>query len=352
MTQLIESILDIARWAPSGDNTQPWRFNIIDSRHFYIIIEDTSIWCFYDKDGWSSILSVGALLENISIAASAEGMAVTFTVQSTPSEPLIIIASIKSSASIKPSHLLPFIKSRSTSRERYKTTALSDYEKSVLSQAVGDKFNVKWADGRKRGAMAWLLFNSAKIHLSIKECYDVHVRIIDWDCQTSNDKIPDHALGVSNISRKSMRWILKSWDRYRFFNRYFFSSLMPRIELGVLPALCCASHFMITSKYKLTTITDRLECGRALQRFWLTATALDIRLQPELAPLFFAKFSKKGDRFTDNECALKIAQKLPTALSRVFSDNEIDKWFFMGRVGFGDEPKARSGRLPLNELML
>jgi nitroreductase len=26
--RICEQILDLARWAPSGDNTQPWRFEI------------------------------------------------------------------------------------------------------------------------------------------------------------------------------------------------------------------------------------------------------------------------------------------------------------------------------------
>ena len=28
--EVLVKILDLARWAPSGDNTQPWRFEIVD----------------------------------------------------------------------------------------------------------------------------------------------------------------------------------------------------------------------------------------------------------------------------------------------------------------------------------
>ena len=32
----IYRIIELARWAPSGDNTQPWRFEIIDEVSFNI----------------------------------------------------------------------------------------------------------------------------------------------------------------------------------------------------------------------------------------------------------------------------------------------------------------------------
>jgi hypothetical protein len=36
MSSVMEHILDLARWAPSGDNTQPWRFEIRSERHLVI----------------------------------------------------------------------------------------------------------------------------------------------------------------------------------------------------------------------------------------------------------------------------------------------------------------------------
>ena len=44
----IERILDLARWAPSGDNTQPWRFEPVDETRFLIHAHDTRDWCVYD----------------------------------------------------------------------------------------------------------------------------------------------------------------------------------------------------------------------------------------------------------------------------------------------------------------
>ena len=69
-------ILDAARWAPSGDNTQPWRFEIVAEDHVVVHAFDTRRHCVYDIAGQASQLSVGALLETIRIAATAHGRAV------------------------------------------------------------------------------------------------------------------------------------------------------------------------------------------------------------------------------------------------------------------------------------
>ncbi len=72
---ILEAILDQARWAPSGDNTQPWRFEIVDARHLVVHGFDTRSHVVYDLDGHPSQISLGALLENMAIAASTRGLA-------------------------------------------------------------------------------------------------------------------------------------------------------------------------------------------------------------------------------------------------------------------------------------
>src|SRR3989442_9289503 len=72
----IEQILDLARWAPSGDNTQVWRFEIVNDHRVVVHGFDTRDHCVYDLDGHPSQISLGALLETISIAATAQGLRV------------------------------------------------------------------------------------------------------------------------------------------------------------------------------------------------------------------------------------------------------------------------------------
>ncbi|MDT1843054.1 molybdopterin biosynthesis protein MoeY, partial [Acinetobacter baumannii] len=64
----------LARWAPSGDNTQPWRFELAAPDHVVVHASDTRSDTVYDLDGHPSQISVGALLETMCIAASVHGL--------------------------------------------------------------------------------------------------------------------------------------------------------------------------------------------------------------------------------------------------------------------------------------
>ena len=116
----MERILDLARWAPSGDNEQPWRFEIVDDDHLVVHTSDTRDWCVYDLDGTSSQIAVGALLETIAIAASAEGMRAEFSRRpDTPETALLIDVHLHARTTIlSPAHCSPLSKRVSPSAGR------------------------------------------------------------------------------------------------------------------------------------------------------------------------------------------------------------------------------------------
>lgn len=348
----IERILDLARWAPSGDNTQPWRFEIVDGRHFKIHTHDTRDWCVYDLDGHASQLAIGALLENIAIAASGEGMTAEFAYHhESPEANLLIEVVLKETPDPSSHNLLPFITERTTQRRAFSCQKLTEDQKMHLEQAVGSNYRVIWLEGKKKRQMAGLLFRSAQIHLSIPEGYEVHKRIIEWDAQFSEDRIPDQAVGLDPLALKLMKWAIKSWQRVDFLNRFMAGTLLPRIELSLIPGLFCAAHFMIASKEPLQTENDYLDGGRALQRFWLEATRLKLQFQPEMAPLIFSRYASVSKIFTQDNKGMNIAKKINEELGTLLNEGSAPFRVFMGRIGQGNAPKARSLRFPILKLL-
>ncbi|OUS12969.1 thiamine biosynthesis protein ThiF [Gammaproteobacteria bacterium 53_120_T64] len=347
----VERILDYARWAPSGDNTQPWQFEIRSDEHFVIYTRDTRDWCVYDLDGRASQTSVGALLENIAIAARSEGLDASFSLDdpSADAEPLIDVYLATREQPAEQSSLLPYIKARSVQRLPLATRALMAKHKLALEAAVGPGYRLIWIEGRQqKWQMARLLLRAAKIRLTIPEVYEVHKRIIHWGVQFSTDRIPDQALGADALTLKMMKWALQSWSRVKMLNRYFAGTLMPRIQLDLIPALRCGAHFMIVADVPRDKCSDYLAGGRATQRFWLTATQLGLQLQPEMTPLIFSTYSRKGRRFTD--CPEKLAEAdLLRGELDALSGGEVDA-VFMGRLGFGASASSRSLRKSLQQL--
>ena len=350
---VIARILDLARWAPSGDNTQPWRFEIIDEMHFLIHAHDTRDWCVYDLDGRASQIAVGALLETIAIAASGERLEAAFNIMDGhPETNPVIRVSLSDSADSQPDRLLPFIKARVTQRRPLSTAPLSARQKNILQQSISEGYEIVWIEGwSQKWRMAKLLFKNAKIRLTIPEAYEVHKQIIQWDAQFSEDRIPDQAVGVDPVTMKLMRWAMKSWERVQMMNRYFAGTLMPRIQLDLVPALACAAHFIIIADKPLKNIEHYLEGGRALQRFWLTAASLGLQFQPEMTPLIFSRYHADSERFTENAKAIRSAADLASQFETFLGQKDIRNTVFMGRLGYGSLPASRSIRLTVGKLM-
>jgi hypothetical protein len=349
---VVQQILDLARWAPSGDNTQPWRFEIVDDRHVVVHGFDTRDHCVYDIDGHPSQIAHGALLETLAIAASGHGLLARIERRrGLPDTTPTFDVRLAPDASVAPSPLLPFITTRTVQRRPLSTRPLKAEEKAELEASVGAGYSVRWLEfPSERWRMATLLFRNAEIRLTIPEAYRVHRDIIEWGTRYSEDRVPDQALGLDRMTLKMMRWVMHSWGRVRFFNRYLAGTLSPRLQMDLVPGMGCAAHFLILGPNPAETIDDYVDAGRATQRFWLTATKIGLRLQPEQTPLIFAIYSRAGRRFSEVEGATDQARRLTGHLDALIGEAAARRAVFMGRVGKGDHPDARSLRLPLGRL--
>ena len=351
--QLITDILEFARWAPSGDNTQPWRFEILDASHLIVHGFDTRDYCVYDLDGHPSQIALGALLETLAIASSAHGLRAEFKRRSdTPdTQPDFFVDLIQDDA-LAPDPLLPYIKQRSVQRRPLSTTPLTTSQKQALQSAVGASYTLRWFEGgAQRWQVAKLMFDNAKLRLTLPEAYPVHRSIIEWNTRFSEDKVPDQALGLDAMTLKLMRWVMTSWKRVDFFNTYLAGHMVPRLEMDLLPGLLCAAHFALLADKAPETIDDYVAAGRAVQRFWLTATRLGLQLQPEMTPLIFSRYVREGRRFSDSPGSMDTATALCSRLSRLLPNGADEQAVFLGRIGRGPTAASRSLRLPTLRLM-
>ena len=348
----IEQVLDKARWAPSGDNTQPWRFQIVSPTEAVIHTFDTRRHCVYDLNGAPSQIGVGALLETARIAATGLRMRAQIERLPTPTEEKLQFSlKLVQDESVEPSALIPFIECRCTNRRPYSRQPLTEGQKSALEASVGAPYSIIWLEGARRWEMAKLMFRSARIRLNIKEAYDVHASVIEWHAQTSQTKIPDQAVGLDPVGLALMRWAMKSWPRTHILSTYFGGTLLPRLQLELLPALGCAAHVLICAKASATGADDYVRAGAAVQRFWLTAERLGLMHQPEMTPLIFAGYHREGRRFATDARAADEAGQVRLQLAAIVDETNATNAVWMGRLGSGSAPVSRSLRQPLASLL-
>ncbi len=350
----IDAILELARWAPSGDNTQPWRFEVVDDRNVIVHGFDTRSHCVYDLDGHPSQMAMGAMLETAALAASAQGLRMEATRQADSPEtaPRFALRFVPD-ASVVASPMVASITVRSVQRRPMSMRRLDADQKAALAAAAGPGYRVIWIDGvRGKLETARLLFDNAKLRLTLPEAYATHRDVIEWNARYSDDRVPDQALGVDRMTARMMRWGLKSWGRVEFFNRYLAGTWIPRLQMDLLPAVACAAHFLIVAATPPRTIDDYVAAGRAVQRVWLTATGLALGMQPEMTPLIFARYVRERRAFSALPEMGEHAAALAEAFATLAGPETAAAAVFMGRIGAGKSARSRSLRRAVADLAI
>ncbi len=353
MTTVLHRILDLARWAPSGDNTQPWRFEIVDERRFVIHGFDTRDHCVYDLDGRPSQISLGALIETAAIAASGHGLALTAVRRTTmPDTQPTFDVTLTPQPGLPADPLISEIPRRSVQRRALSTRALTAAEQGALEAAIGPGHEIAWSMGPgARWRWASLLWANAGLRLRLPEAFEVHRSVIQWNATFSDDRLPDRALGADPLTLRLMRAAMQSRERVEFLNAYLGGTILPRVQMDLIPALRCAGCVAILAREPVEDLDAYVAGGRAVQRLWLAASRLGLQHQPAMTPLIFGRYVRQGRRFTAlpalQDAAGAMAKRLDSLLG-----GQTSRAVWLGRIGHGERATSRSERLPLSKLIL
>lgn len=354
---VIEQILDLARWAPSGDNTQPWTFEIEGPDKVTIHVRDQADDDIYDyNDGQPTLLSTGCLLESMRIAASRHGKMLWWSYEGGSANMHKIRVELPDAPGIEPDPLLPFVHMRSVDRRPYRATGLTPAQRQALTAALGDEFRIQWHETRgARWRLTRLNSMATNIRLRIPEAFMIHQRVMDWTHRRSPDRIPVGAVGLDAMTLKIMRWAMRDWSRMDRMNRISGTGAA-RLQLDYLPGLGCAAHYTVTRANPVSEedrIPSLIRCGQAVQRFWLTATQLGLSMQPSMATAIFAHYGRHGIDFTGDAKIRRQAAELAGRLDGLLPGGG-DDLLWMGRIGAPRSRRVgpRSIRKPLEALMV
>jgi molybdopterin/thiamine biosynthesis adenylyltransferase len=363
----IEQVFEIAKWAPSGDNTQVWRIEVTDDFNCIIHGFDTSDWVVYDKQGNASKIALGCLIENFDLAAHGLGYSINI-VQVKNTEKLnfhIALTPIDQAVNSNPvDPLFHSIKHRTVQRKSMGTRPLSVREKRLLEDSLPQGFSVIWKESLvDKLSIANLLYGNGFTRLSMREGYNVHSKIIEFtakgkdssdyknmNCEFSKDRLPAKSLGIDPFTIALTKWSMKSWERLEFMSKYLGGTILPRFLMDWFPAIKSSALFTIVAANEPQTLDDYIEAGRAVQRFWLQSAALNLGFQPTQTPVIFSEYLRRDITFTSNKITQQNAIEMDEKLKELFDSATIPKIIYMGRVGRSKKAKSRSVRLSLDEL--
>lgn len=342
-------VLAAARWAPSGDNLQTWRFRILGEHSARITTWDTSDHVPYDHGGAATRLSLGMLFESIRIAASGEGMSADIRRDGGSDSAAEFSLGLLPDPGVRPDPLLPALARRATNRGWLSTRAVPEGDLARLAAAAAP-LRLRWFAGAGgRWAMARLLFAHARVRLRARELWLVHRAVLDWENPLSTDRLPVATLPIDPVLRRTMRWAMASWGRISALNRWAAGDLMPALELDLLPAMRCASHVVFVAPEGDPSFAGQVAAGAAIQRFWLTASSLGLQLQPSYTPVAFHAWASSGGRFSADPAIGAAVQRLSGRWRRLLGD-DAGRAVFAMRLGYGGDPRSRSMRLDMERL--
>ncbi len=347
----VEEILNLARWTPSGDNTQPWRFQVMDEASVAIQVRKDPSSVYEYRDGEPTVLAVGMLVESLRIAASAFGREMICDQEQSPDRLLVRIPPV---ADLPPDPLVSFLTIRSVDRRAYRWRGLQPDQKALLESSVTGAVVLDWHEhAMARWRCARLNAMATDIRLRCPEAFPIHQRVIDWQHAFSADRIPARAVGLAGPVLPMLRWGLKDWRHMQRINRL--GTVGTAAQLDYLPGLGSAGFVVFRRLAGGTgplSFAELIGCGRAIQRFWLTVTRLGLVMQPTLAMLAFAEYGERDAPFTVDPTLRRKAKTLATAFRRTLGVGPEDV-LFVARVGTPIRrlPAVRSTRHSLDVLV-
>lgn len=292
--ELIEKILQEAVQAPSGDNAQPWRFDVQgDVVDVYNIVgRDATLFNFRNR---GDFLAHGALVENIVIAAEHFGYDANITlfpeVGRIDHTATIRLEKVKDK---KENGLFKAIRERATNRKTYKSYVLTEDEKKSVMQIKGEngaeiRLAEKREDVKKLAAIVSL---NERLLLENKHIHDFLFSIIRWTDKEEKEKPGMHVKTLElALPQQFIFRCLKSWGVAEWAKKIGLPKFIAKENAKVYASSSAIGAIAMEGD----TPKDFMQAGRLLQRVWLTLTSMGLSLQPVTAVAYLAQRIEAGE---------------------------------------------------------
>jgi nitroreductase len=343
----IDIIVEAARWAPSGGNIQPWRFEADAHQiRMYLVPERTTA---MDVRHRGSYVAIGAALFNARVAAASLknlGECQLFP-EGTPSHHVATLM-VGESTDYEIAPLEPRVRTRVSNRQMGDAAPIEKEIVTLLSRGVErEAARLRMAVTRDRiEDMADLLAESDRVRFLLPALHQEMVGELRIPGQHSLDEgldvrtlelSPPELAALELLRRPDVMEHLADW----------------RAGQG----LGARTRAMVGSSSALAVVTVPrsdpewyVRGGAAVERLWLTAEVHGLAVQP-VSPVFLYAVDDKdllrlgGERHVDTLFALS------QRFNEFWDLDDGEHVALLLRLSHAPPPSTRSARLPLSELL-
>lgn len=351
-TPVLTRILDAARWAPSPDNSQPWRFEPQGEHRLLIHLDREAGNPYQYRQSEPNLLAAGMLVEALALAASQYGWGLDWKWVPNDGQSPTIEVRFDPAAGVSPDPLARYLKTRSVDRGLYRRRPLSADDRQALHTTLAGDFDLDWVeDPAKRMALGQVNAAATSVRLRSRACYEVHRKVIDWKNRYSRTGLPAAAVGVDPLAQRIMGWAMRNWARMRTCVTLG-AGHYAAAEMDLLPATFSSAFLIVRPRQPLQGPADRVRAGRRLMRFWLEADRRGLALQPALAPIWLAAQTDPATASSLERSFVGDAARVAERY-RAVTGYDAGTILFQARIGYSPRRGAgsRSIRRPLDALV-
>lgn len=338
----VDKILTAAAAAPSGDNSQPWRFVVHDgSIEFHFLPERDNSLLNYEEGG--TLIALGAALQNAEIEAQAQGYIPRVTLSESGSCVAVMNLDEGGQLDSALSVLHGAIHRRHTNRKAYKKGPLaSEVRAAILEQSSSPEANLSLIESSEiMQIVARALTTMEETALGNKTLHRLFFGDIFWSDA-------DNRAGKQGLHIKTLELPPPAQAMFKALRYWCIAKTLATLGFPKLVAKMNATQNASASAFGVITSTQTnrsvyIEVGKLLERIWLLATARGLSLQIVTGITFLARSvgtPEAGEFFNDAEKRRVIAAY--AAIKNQIAEEQTPVLVF--RVGVGGDPTEVSYR--------
>ncbi|MEK9182128.1 MAG: hypothetical protein AAB781_00895 [Patescibacteria group bacterium] len=345
----IQKIIADGVLSPSGENCQPWKFAVDGSNiHIFNVPEaDASLYNFGQK---GSYVAHGALIENIVIAALKYGYKASVKLFPIKEEPNLVATLTLDRTNPRELPLYPFIAKRCTNRKDHAHQRLfAEQKKQLIETARETGFGeLKILDDEESlNVLGKALAVNEQIIFENKKLHDFFYEHILWN-EEEQGKAGGFYIKTLEFLPHQLKGVklFKNWIILKILNKIGKVSKMIAKENAEKYANSGALAVVVA---KGNSREDFVNAGRTAEKVWLKATELGLSVHPCTGVIYFMERIKGGDKEAFSQSHLETIKTAYSDIERTFgTEGKTIPMLF--RLGFADEPSARSLRMKPNIL--
>ena len=340
----LHAIVEHGTLAPSGGNSQPWRFRA-RGEAIDCLLDRERATTFLDFAASASHLAIGAAVENMRLAAGALGLRAE--VEPFPGGDVVCRLHL-GAAGADADPLVEQIDARATNRRIAARARLSERERTALHAAAAPARLQLLEAPDALDALGAVLGRGDRVRFLSRQMHGEMMAELRWsadEAARTGDGLDVATLELTPTDLAGLR-LVSRWPIMETLGEIGGGAGLTKATRKAIDGAAAVGLLVVDG----TGAESYLRGGGLLQRVWLTATALDLAVQPMTALLYLFARLERGAAAGLSPLERTELADLRVRFARLFQVGDGAE-LMLFRVGRAAPPTTRSLRRKLDDVL-